>query len=183
MKQRIRENYLKIRKKKYFELSQKNKTFIAKQVTKLCIKYKIVKLALYCPINYELNILSAINKFKTKKLEICLPVIERNNNMIFKEWKINEPFYINRIGILEPNNKNKKINPQMILVPLVAYDKFKNRIGYGKGFYDRFFNKFSNRKNILSVGIAFDFQKTNIIPEEKHDKKLNYILTEKSIVY
>ena len=71
----------------------------------------------------------------------------------------------------------------MILVPLVAFDKFKNRIGYGKGFYDRFFNKFSNRKNILSVGIAFDFQKTNIIPKEKHDKKLNYILTEKSIVY
>ena len=42
MKQKIRENYLKIRKKKYFELSQKNKTFIAKQVTKLCIKYKII---------------------------------------------------------------------------------------------------------------------------------------------
>ena len=77
MKQRIRENYLKIRKKKYFELSQKNKIFIAKQVNKLCNKYKINKLALYCPINYELNILSAIIEFKIKKLQTCLPVIEK----------------------------------------------------------------------------------------------------------
>ena len=183
MKQRIRENYLKIRKKKYFELSQENKIFIAKQVKKLCNKYKIYKLALYCPINYELNILSAIIGFKIKKLQTCLPVIGKNNNMSFKEWKIKEPFHINRIGILEPNYKNKKINPQMILVPLVAFDKFKNRIGYGKGFYDRFLNKFCKKKNILSVGVAFAFQKTNIIPEEKHDKKLDYILTEKSIVH
>ena len=183
MKQRIRENYLKIRRKKYFELTKKNKIYIAKQVNKLCNKYKINKLALYYPINYELNILSVISDFKIKNLKTCLPVIERKNNMTFKEWKIEEPFHINRIGILEPNYKNKKIKPQMILVPLVAYDKFKNRLGYGKGFYDRFFNKFSKKKNILSVGIAFAFQKTNIIPEEKHDKKLNYILTEKSIVY
>ena len=183
MKQRIRENYLKIRKKKYFELSQENKIFIAKQVKKLCNKYKINKLALYCPVNYELNILSAIVELKIKKIQICLPVIEKKNNMSFKEWKIKEPFHINRIGILEPNYKNKKVYPQMILVPLVAFDKYKNRIGYGKGFYDLFLNKFSKRKNILSVGIAFAFQKTNIIPEEKHDKKLNYILTEKSIVY
>ena len=70
----------------------------------------------------------------------------------------------------------------MILVPLSCFDKFKNRIGYGKGFYDRFLNKFSKEK-YFSVGIAFAFQKTNIIPEEKHDKKLNYILTEKSIVH
>ena len=77
MKQRIRENYLKIRKKKYFELSQENKIFIAKQVKKLCNKYKIYKLALYCPINYELNILSAIVELKIKKIKICLPVIEK----------------------------------------------------------------------------------------------------------
>jgi len=183
MKQRIRENYLKIRKKKYFELSKKNKIFIVKQIRKLCNKFKINKLALYCPINYELNILSVTTDFKIKKLQTCLPVIERNNSMTFKEWKMEEPFHINRTGILEPNFRNKKIKPQMILVPLVAYDKFKNRLGYGKGFYDRFFNKFSKKKNILSVGVAFSFQKTNIIPKEKHDKKLDYILTEKSIVY
>ena len=183
MKQRIRENYLKIRKKKYFVLSDKKKSFIAKQINKLCIKNKINKLAFYYPINYELNILSIIIKFKIKNLKTCLPVIEKNNNMSFKEWKMHEPFYVNRIGILEPNYKNKKIIPQLVLVPLVAYDKFKNRIGYGKGFYDRFFKKFNKKKNILSVGIAFSFQQTNKIVAEKYDKKMDYILTEKSIVH
>ena len=74
---------------KDFSYEEKNKIFIAKQINKLCKKYKINKLALYCPINYELNILSAIFGFKIKKLQTCLPVIERNNNMSFKEWKIN----------------------------------------------------------------------------------------------
>tara|TARA_B100000963_G_scaffold281061_1_gene249510 strand:- start:2832 stop:3383 length:552 start_codon:yes stop_codon:yes gene_type:complete len=183
MKQKIRENYLKIRKKKYFELSENNKIFLAKNIKKLCTKNKVNKLALYCPINYELNILSAISKFNIKKMQTCLPVVEKQNNMSFKEWKIQEPFKINRIGILEPNYENKRIYPQMILVPLVAYDKFKNRIGYGKGFYDRFFNKFSKKKNILSVGIAFSFQQIEKIPEEKYDKKLDYILTEKGIFH
>ena len=82
MKQKIREHYLKIRKKKYFELSNKNQIFIAKQVKKLSNKYKINKLAFYYPINYELNILSAILRFQMKKIKTCLPVIEKNNNTI-----------------------------------------------------------------------------------------------------
>tara|TARA_B100001287_G_scaffold261028_1_gene249655 strand:+ start:890 stop:1441 length:552 start_codon:yes stop_codon:yes gene_type:complete len=183
MKQKIREHYLKIRKKKYFELSHKNKIFIIKQVEKLSNKYKINKLAFYYPINYELNILSAIIRFQMKKIKTCLPVIEKNNNMSFKEWKIEEPLHVNRIGILEPDYKSKKMSPQMILVPLVAYDKNKNRLGYGKGYYDRFFNKFCTKENIISIGIAFSFQQTSKIPQEKHDKKLDYILTEKSIVH
>ena len=106
-----------------------------------------------------MNILSAIIGFKIKKLQTCLPVIEKNNNMSFKEWKIKEPFHINRIGILEPNYKNKKINPQMILVPLVAFDKFKNRIGYGKGFYDRFLNKFSKKEIFCPLVLHLLFRK------------------------
>ena len=175
MKQRIRENYLKIRKKKYFELSKKNKIFIVKQIRKLCNKYKINKLALYYPINYELNILSVTTDFKIKKLQTCLPVIERNNNMTFKEWKTEEPFHINRIGILEPNNRNKKIKPQMILVPLVAYDKFKNRLGYGKGFYDKAL------KNISSDKLVTMLPKKNISSfsfAQIHDIKIGNVFTE-----
>ena len=183
MKQKLRANFLKIRKKKYFELNVKNKIFIAKQIKKLCIKNKINKLGFYYPVNYEINIVSVIIRIQIKKLQICLPVIEKNNNMSFKEWTTQEPLIVNKFGILEPGNKNKKIKPQMILVPLIAYDNIKNRLGYGKGFYDRFLNKVRAKKNILSIGIAFSFQQANNLPKEKHDKKLDFILTEKSIVY
>tara|TARA_B100000575_G_C23107900_1_gene639638 strand:- start:482 stop:1033 length:552 start_codon:yes stop_codon:yes gene_type:complete len=183
MKQKLREYFSKKRKKNYFELNDKNKIFIANHIKKICLKYKIKKLGAYYPINYETNILSVINKIKIKKLQTCLPVIEKNNNMSFKEWKIQEPFKVNRFGILEPSIKNKKIKPQMILVPLVAYDENKNRLGYGKGFYDNFLSKVSKIKNVISIGIAFSFQRANKIPEDNHDKKMDFILTEKSIIH
>ena len=183
MKQKLRADFLKIRKKKYFELNVKNKIFLAKQIKKLCIQNKINKLGFYYPVNYEINIVSVIIRIQTKKLQICLPVIKKKNNMSFKEWTTQEPLIVNKFGILEPGNKNKKIKPQMILVPLIAYDNMKNRLGYGKGFYDRFLNKVDVKKNIISTGIAFSFQQANKLPKEKHDKKLDFILTEKSIVY
>ena len=183
MKQKLRADFLKIRKKKYFELNVKNKIFLAKQIKKLCIQNKINKLGFYYPVKYEINIVSVIIRIQTKKLQICLPVIKKKNNMSFKEWTTQEPLIVNKFGILEPGNKNKKIKPQMILVPLIAYDNFKNRLGYGKGFYDRFLNKVGAKKNILSIGIAFSFQQANKLPKEKHDKKLDFILTEKSIIY
>ena len=78
--------------------------------------------------------------------------------------------------------KNKKTKPQLILTPLVAFDQNKNRLGYGRGFYDRFLNQVSKQKNIISIGIAFSFQEAKKIPSEKHDKKLDYILTEKNLI-
>ena len=182
MKKKIRDNFLKLREKKYFELNQKNQTFFSKQITKICKEHKVNKIGFYYPINYEVNIVSIASKIKIKNLKSYLPVVEKNNKMSFREWKLLEPFYVNRFGILEPNKKNKKTKPQLILTPLVAYDRDKNRLGYGRGFYDRFLNQMSKQKNIISVGIAFSFQKANKIPSEKHDKKLDYILTEKELI-
>ena len=69
-----------------------------------------------------------------------------------------------------------------LLIPLLAFDNQNNRLGYGGGFYDRYINKYlKTHKNILTVGIAFSFQKHNEIPVSNHDVKLNYILTEKGI--
>ncbi len=69
------------------------------------------------------------------------------------------------------------------MVPLVAFDKQLNRIGYGKGYYDRSLKKLSRiKKNIISVGIAYSFQKCNKIQTNKHDIKLDYIFTEKGII-
>ncbi len=183
MKKKLREKFLKKRKINYFELSEKNKTFFAKQIKKICLKNNIKKLGFYYPINHEINLISVILKIKIKNLQIYLPVIENKNKMNFRLWKTQEPFCVNRFGILEPDKKNKKGKPQAILVPLVAYDKNKNRLGYGRGFYDRFLNQTSNQKNVISIGIAFSFQQAKKIPCEQHDKKLDYILTEKSLIH
>ena len=69
-----------------------------------------------------------------------------------------------------------------MLVPILAFDKNKYRLGYGKGFYDHYLNKFLKKfKNILTVGVAFSFQKYHKLPRNKNDVKLDFIFTEKGI--
>ena len=113
--------------------------------------------------------------------DLLLPVIEENNSMNFFSWKKNEVLKVNRYGMLEPI-KSKQNIPNIMLVPLLAFDKDKYRLGYGKGFYDRYLNKYLKTfKNILTVGVAFSFQKHHKLPINNKDVKLNYILTEKGI--
>jgi 5-formyltetrahydrofolate cyclo-ligase len=69
-----------------------------------------------------------------------------------------------------------------MLVPFLAFDNNKYRLGYGKGFYDRYLNKYIRKfRNILTIGVAFSFQKYHKLPTDKNDIKLDYILTENGI--
>ena len=89
--------------------------------------------------------------------------------------------FINKFGVLEPI-KAKVYVPDVIIVPVLSFDKEKYRLGYGKGFYDRYLNKYLKKfDNILTVGVAFSFQKHHKLPIDKNDVKLNFILTEKGI--
>ena len=88
---------------------------------------------------------------------------------------------VNKYGIPEPFSK-KLIYPDILLVPLVAFDKNLNRLGYGGGYYDRVIDKLSKKKNILKIGLAFSVQKINNVPVTKYDKKLDYIVTDKYIL-
>ena len=83
--------------------------------------------------------------------------------------------------MLEPYKTKMKI-PNLMLVPILAFAKHKYRLGYGKGYYDRYLYKYLKKfKNILTVGVAFSFQKYHKLPIDKNDVKLNYILTERGI--
>ena len=93
----------------------------------------------------------------------------------------NDILKVNRYGILEPF-KSSKVTPNIALVPLLAFDKQKNRLGYGKGFYDKFLSRNKKiNKTIITVGVAFSFQKYNKLPINNKDFKLDYIITEKGI--
>ena len=102
--------------------------------------------------------------------------------MSFYKWKKKGILCLNKFGILEPLKSNK-IVPAVILIPLLAYDKNKNRIGYGKGFYDKFLKKYLRTFNkILTVGVAFSFQKYNNLPVNNNDVKLDFVITKKGII-
>ena len=96
-------------------------------------------------------------------------------------WKKNDVLFVNKFGMLEPVKTKSKV-PDLMLIPTLAFDKKKFRLGYGKGFYDRYLNKYlKQNRNILTVGVAFSFQKHHKLPINHNDVKLDFILTEKGI--
>ena len=178
----LRNKSLLQRKKKYLTVKKFNFNLIFKLIRKHFHKKKII-IAGYYPSNYEVNILNFLEEASKKKFKIVLPVIKSSNKMSFKPWIFKEPLYVNKFGILEPNNLGKEIIPDLIMVPLVAFDRKLNRIGYGKGYYDRSLQKISKiKKKTITLGIAYSFQKCATIPTNKYDFKLNYVFTEQGII-
>jgi len=180
-KDRLRKKYFFIRKKKYFEIKSSFFNPLIKLIKK---KYKKrhVSLSSYYPASFEVNTLKLFETALINKLRIFLPVLKGNNTMHFHEWKKNDVLKINQFGMLEPALLLGHIVPDVMLVPLLAYDRKNNRLGYGGGFYDRYLNKYlKTNNNILTIGIAFSFQKHHKLPVSNNDVKLNYILTEKGI--
>ena len=178
----LRKKSLIQRKKKHFESKKFNFDIIFKLIRKHFLKKKII-IAGYYPSYYEVNILNFLEKASKKNFKIVLPVIKSSNIMNFKSWIFKEPLYVNKFGMLEPKNSNKNTIPDLIMVPLVAFDNHLNRIGYGKGYYDRSLRKINKiKKNAISLGIAYSFQKCQKIPTNKQDFKLDYVFTEKGII-
>ena len=131
----------------------------------------------YVPVNYEIDCLKILKKLENKKIKISLPVIKNNNEMEFFKYSFKHPMRINKYGISEPF-KSKVILPDILFVPLVAFDKNLYRVGYGGGYYDRYLAKLKKKKEFKSIGFAFSFQKVNKIPINNFDKKLDLVITE-----
>ena len=179
-KSQLRKKYLFKRKKLYFKI---NNSFL-KPIIKLIknkSKNKKVKIAIYYPSLYEVDILCILDNEILKKNKFLLPIIEKNHSMNFYKFSKKDILKVNEYGMLEPF-KSKNVIPEIIFVPLLAYDVSKNRLGYGKGFYDRYLFKYLKiNKNILTVGVAFYFQKNHNLPVNNKDIKLDYIVTEKGL--
>jgi|TARA_B110000914_G_scaffold114184_1_gene99847 5-formyltetrahydrofolate cyclo-ligase len=179
LKAKLRKKFLKIRKLK----NKKNIQIEFDKVFNLINKQNILIKVIggYFPVNYEVDDMNILKEFNKKKYQISLPVIKKKFEMDFYKWSFNEPLKINMYGIPEPE-KIKLVYPDVILVPLVAFDKKLNRLGYGGGYYDRLIKKLSEKKNILKIGLALSTQKINNVPINEYDKKLDYIVTDKYII-
>ena len=125
-----------------------------------------------------MDVTEILKEFEKKKYLISLPKIKDNFQMDFFKWSFGNPLIINKYGIPEPIS-NKIRYPDILLVPLVAFDNQLNRIGYGGGFYDRYIKKIKRKKKITTIGLAFSFQKVKKIETNKFDIKLDFIVTEK----
>ena len=179
VKSKLRKKILKIREKVYKNNTQINFS----QITNILKKEKINKRVIggYYPVNFEIDDLKLLKKFEENRLIISLPVIKKNFQMDFYKWSFSNLLKVNKYGIPEPEVKNI-VYPDILLIPLVAFDKNLNRLGYGGGYYDRYIEKLSKKKNIIKIGLALSFQKINKVPINVYDQKLDYIVTNKYII-
>ena len=178
IKSKLRDKVLKLRKSKSKKLVNINPSNIYSYLKKKNYNLKII--GGYYPSNHEINDLEILNYCFKRGSTISLPKIKKKSQMEFYKWYKNDPLFINKYGIPEPET-TKRVYPDILFVPLVAFDKELNRLGYGGGFYDRYIQKISKIKKVVKVGLAFSFQKLKNIPVNKHDKKLDIIITEKEI--
>ena len=132
----------------------------------------------YVDYNFELST-NSLNKYLIEKnINISLPKINSQSKEInFFKFSAGTKLIKNKYNILEPEVTNEIIFPKLVLVPLLAFNESGFRLGYGGGFYDKYFSS-QEEKDIIKVGLGFSFQKANQIPIESHDQKLDWILTE-----
>ena len=179
LKSQLRKKILKIRQ----ITNKKNIKIDFEKVLNLFKKAKIIKKYIggYYPVNFEIDDLDILREFEKRKFTISLPKIKKNFDMDFYKWSFSDPLKINKYGIPEPDSKIL-VYPDVLLVPLVAFDKNLNRLGYGGGYYDRLIDKLQKKKKILKIGLALSAQKINKVPINKYDQKLDYIITNEYII-
>ena len=179
LKSKLRKKILKIREK----INKNNIQIDFSQLIKILKKEKInnKNIGGYYPINFEIDDLGLLRKFEKNGFNISLPVIKKNFQMNFYKWKFANLLKVNKYGIPEPEIKNI-VYPDILLIPLVAFDKKLNRLGYGGGYYDRLIERLSKKKKIIKIGLAFSIQKIDKVPINAYDQKLDYIVTNKYIV-
>lgn len=182
-KEQLRKKFLASRKKKYFDVPNDRFNRLIDYINK---KYKIKKkilIALYYPSNYEFDVLKIANNLKNTKFKFLLPKILDENLLKFEEWNKKDILLVNKFGIPEPIKTPNFFLPDIVLVPLLAFDDKKNRLGYGKGYYDRYLNNLKKlNKKMEAIGVAFSFQNYKKIPSSKYDFKLNSVFTEKGFL-
>ena len=111
---------------------------------------------------------------------LALPAIVEGK-LVFRAWVPGMQLKRVGFGLSEPGPEAKEVDPDILFVPLLAFDQKGYRIGYGKAFYDGGLSRLRAKKRIVAVGLAFDEQCVETVPTEPHDQKLDYVITEEGV--
>lgn len=134
----------------------------------------------YGPIRSEIDPLALMNSLIVQGKTLALPVITIEK-LIFRQWGLRTPLLTRKWGLREPDAAQAIIDPQVLLVPLVGFDDNLNRLGYGKGYYDQALSELREKHTVFAVGLAYEIQKTFLIPVEEHDQPLDAVITDQAI--
>jgi 5-formyltetrahydrofolate cyclo-ligase len=133
----------------------------------------------YAPIRSEIDPAPLMRMLAAKGARLALPAVTaRGKSLVFRAWSPDDRLLLGPLGILEPSPAATELIPDIMLVPLAAFDRRGHRIGYGAGHYDHTLAHLRKVKAITAIGIAFAAQEIGSVPALAHDVALDYVLTE-----
>jgi 5-formyltetrahydrofolate cyclo-ligase len=132
----------------------------------------------YAAIRGELDPRSLIERLSNAGHPIALPVVvARDAPLEFRLWQPGQPLERGAFGVPIPGEWATKIVPDVLLVPLAAFDREGYRLGYGGGYYDRTLAVLRESRPVTAVGLAYDEQEVVSVPQEETDQPLDWVLT------
>ena len=136
----------------------------------------------YSPIRSEIDPVPLMRALGAQGARLALPaVMARGKSLAFRAWSPDDRLMLGPLGILEPSPAAAEIIPDIMLVPLAAFDRLGHRIGYGAGHYDFTLAHLRKVKPIAAIGLAFSAQEIEAVPALQHDVRLDYVLTETKV--
>ena len=135
------------------------------------------------PYGSEIDTRQLLGKLAGEGWTTALPVVvAKGQPLIFRRWLPGEPTEIGVMKIAVPLATAPVVEPDVLLVPLLAFDKAGYRLGYGGGFYDATLATLRAKKKIIAIGVGFSDQEVAQVPHEKHDMKLDYVMTDLEMI-
>jgi 5-formyltetrahydrofolate cyclo-ligase len=138
--------------------------------------------ALYASLPGELDCLPLLHILRERGFPPLLPVArEKATPLIFRLWRPDDPLVSARYGLREPASSAPELTPKILFAPLLGFDAKGGRLGFGGGYYDATLAKLRREGQVLAGGLCFSCQQAENIPLEKHDEKLDFVITEAAL--
>jgi len=137
----------------------------------------------FMALKSEIDPLPLMQKLAGQGALLALPaIVGRGKPLIMRAWDLGAPLERGQWGIREPKSEAAEVEPDILLVPLLAFDRAGHRIGYGAGYYDLTIAQLRARKAITAVGLGFAVQEVPAVPATPRDSRLDLVLTEREVI-
>jgi len=137
----------------------------------------------FSPLKSEINPVPLMRAFATAGARLALPVVAgKGKPLTMRSWSFGEPLLSGVWGIREPPPEAPEVFPDILIVPLLAFDRAGHRVGYGAGYYDMTIARLRGMKRVIAIGLAFAAQEIDQVPATPRDAALDLVLTEHEII-
>lgn len=138
----------------------------------------------YWPLGDELDCRPALEALAQAGATVALPVAAgQGHALVFRQWRPGDPLERGPFGTKHPGSKAAVVDPETLLVPLLAFDLAGHRLGYGAGYYDRTISALRAVRKITAIGLAYDVQRVETVHADAHDQPLDGVITANGVLW